>query len=276
MSATYYARMTAAGLAAVAAAYEVGDVVGLMEMGVGDGGGVSYNPTGAETELVNQRARVSLSAVERVAGEPTHLRVSAVIPASVGGWWIREAGLFDADGVLFAIAKFPPTYKPTIADGGGYDLIVSMTIVVNAAVSVSILQDDSNVYATQDWTITHLDFHAVTNRVVAPPATPAIGETYLILASATGAFEDQDAKLAYWRGAEQGWLIFAPRAGVTICDAATGLFWRFTGAAWRALMASEAEHLASSASLFANPAGVAAMIASYAKSRRGRTYFMGG
>jgi hypothetical protein len=277
MPATYYARMTAAGLAAVAAAYDAGELVGLMEVAVGDGGGANYDPTGAETALVNELARITISNLERVIGEPTHLRISAVIPASTGGFWVREAGVFDADGTLFAIIKHPPFYKPTVADGGGMDLLLNLVVVVNADVDVTIIQEDGATFASQDWARSNRDFYALVDKVTAPPVSPLLGAQYLINVGATGDFAGGDDRIAIWRGDELGWQIFAVKPGCTVLVASTSLYWRYTGSVWRQIMASEAEHVAgSSTSLFSNPAGVVAMLKAFAKDHRAQRHYLAG
>lgn len=275
--ATYYSRMTADGLATVAAAYAAGELVGLMEVAIGDGGGASYDPTGAETALVNEVARVAITNIDRVVGEPTHLRISAVVPASLGNFWVREAGVYDADGVLFAIVKHPPFFKPAVADGGGMDLNLNLVLVVNADVGVTIVQEDGAAFASQDWVRSNRDYFAVVDKVGAPPVSPALGAQYLINVGATGEFAGGDDRIAIWRGDDLGWQIFAPKPGATVLVAASGLYWRYTGAAWRQAMASEAEHLAgASTSLITNPAGVLAMINYVVKSRRALRHYLAG
>ena len=42
-----------------------------------------------------------------------------IIPENEGGFWIREIGLYDDEGVLIAVANCPETYKPQLQEGSG-------------------------------------------------------------------------------------------------------------------------------------------------------------
>ena len=52
-----------------------------------------------------------------------------MIPPEVGGFWMREMGLFDADGTLIAIANMAESYKPELAEGSGRGQTVRMVIM---------------------------------------------------------------------------------------------------------------------------------------------------
>ena len=47
-----------------------------------------------------------------------------MIPTAVGGWTIREVGLWDEDGDLIAYGNFPASYKPVLAEGSAKELVV--------------------------------------------------------------------------------------------------------------------------------------------------------
>jgi hypothetical protein len=61
-----------------------------------------------------------------------------LIPASVGGWVIREIGLFDVDDQLIAYAQYPDTYKPLPSEGAASDLLITVTVGVSAAAEVNL------------------------------------------------------------------------------------------------------------------------------------------
>ena len=44
-----------------------------------------------------------------------------------------------------------------------------------------------------------------------PPASPAAGDTYIVAATATGAWAGKDGQVAVWSGA--AWVFYAPRIG---------------------------------------------------------------
>lgn len=258
----YFARLTAAGRAAVAAAIVSGEAVSIVDMAIGDGGGAPYEPTGDETDLVNERARVPVETVARDVDTPSLVRIAGIVPADEGGFWVREVGLFDAAGELVAIGGYPAAYKPTIAEGASYDLEISVELAVSTDADVTISETSGDFFATRDWVRSGLEFFVVSSAETSePPETPADGETFLISAPGVGDWLGRGGQLARWRGALEGWQYILARPGMVVSDSATRrLFMRREGA-WRDVTASTAEHLsASDPTLLATPVGVAAMI----------------
>jgi hypothetical protein len=64
----------------------------------------------------------------------------------------------------------------------------------------------------------------------APPSSPADGDTYLVKATATGAWAGQDGKIAY--RADGGWRFYAPFGGLVAYVADETALVVFDGAAW--------------------------------------------
>ena len=79
---------------------------------LGDSGGNYYEPDYSQTELVNEKCRIPISEVDGTS-------VKALIPYDIGGFYIREVGIFDSENNLILIAKHPETYKP-IEDEGSF------------------------------------------------------------------------------------------------------------------------------------------------------------
>ena len=230
--AAYYLRLTALGLAAVAAAMADGAPLPLVDFALGDGGGAAYDPTGAETELVNEVARVPIETVARDPAQADRITVTAVISAEDGGFWVRELGVFTEGGDLFAIGKYPPAYKPSIAEGASYDLQVAASMTVAAAANVTVSELSGDFYATRDWSRANTDFFAVISATAAPPAAPVAGAQYLVPAGAAGAWAGQAGKVAHWRGALEGWQFIAPRNGAQANVADTNAALVKTGGQW--------------------------------------------
>lgn len=260
--ATYTFRLTALGRAAVAASIASGAPFALVDLAVGDGGGAAYVPTGDETDLVNERARVPIETVERDGATASLVTISAVLPADEGGFWVREVGVYDPAGHLVAIGNYPPTYKPAVAEGASMDLLVKAGLTVSTQAAITISELSGDFYATRDWARNAVDFIAVISAAVAaPPPAPAEAAAYLIPAAPAGVWAGRAGQLARWRGAEEGWQYVVARNGMVVSDTATGSFLVRRAGAWRAVTATVAEHLAGAADLFATPAGVAAMLA---------------
>ncbi|RWA49243.1 hypothetical protein AU476_30830 [Cupriavidus sp. UYMSc13B] len=72
-----------------------------------------------------------------------------MIPENVGGWWIRELGLYDEDGTLCYYGNCPETYKPMLSEGSGRTQVVRMIILVTSGVSIELKVDPSIVLATR-------------------------------------------------------------------------------------------------------------------------------
>lgn len=231
--AAFYLRLTALGLAAVATAIAEGSPLPLVDFALGDGGGAAYDPTGAETDLVNEVARAPIETVARDPAQADRVTVTAVVPAEEGGFWVRELGVFTEAGDLFAIGKYPEAYKPTIAEGASYDLQVAASMTIAAAADVTVSELSGDFYATRDWVRANADFFAVISAdLAAPPAAPTAGDQYLIPADAAGTWAGQAGKIAHWRGAPEGWQFVTPPDGAQASPADSDLVWRKTAGVW--------------------------------------------
>nr|VGM23834.1 Tail fiber protein [Klebsiella pneumoniae] len=71
-----------------------------------------------------------------------------IIPSQIGGFWIREAALYDDEGVCLAVASLPPSYKPQLAEGAGRLHSVNLWIAVSNTANVELKADPSVILAT--------------------------------------------------------------------------------------------------------------------------------
>lgn len=151
--AIYVAKLTAVGLAKLAAASTGGPNVVLTTMCIDDGGGnpVSLDPV--PSELVRKVHETQINALYVNPNDPTMMMAEMVIPSDKGGWSIRGVGIRDAAGALFAYAKFPETYKPTAEEAGTRDMIIHIAIKVGNSADVELVIDTSIVAATRPWVI---------------------------------------------------------------------------------------------------------------------------
>lgn len=136
MTQEYFSILTTLGLEKQAAALANGANVVLRNIALGDG---DYEPIGYETSLRSEVYRTHLSRVAIDTIDPNKVIVEAIINGDAGGFWIREVGIFDADGELFAIGRYPATYKPTIQEGAVKDLCVRMVLKFSNASNVSLI-----------------------------------------------------------------------------------------------------------------------------------------
>jgi hypothetical protein len=148
----YKAIFTTLGLQRLAEAQASGVPLVFTEVAVGDGGGAEITPIASMTALVNERARVDVNLVEIHPDAPNTVRVEGLIPAATGGFFIREAGLFNGAGELIAIASYPPIYKPELADGVSVDEYIRILLVYeNLEDAIELSADLSVVIATRPY-----------------------------------------------------------------------------------------------------------------------------
>src|SRR3989338_138048 len=145
MTQEYYSIITNAGLIKNAAANSGGSPVNLTHLAVGDSNGSYYNPTGTAVALQNEKHRTTVTHVVIDEDNPNQLIVEAVINEIVGPFYIREVGVFDEDGDLFAIGKYPETFKPDLPAGSGKRLYIRMILGFASSPNVElIISDDIN------------------------------------------------------------------------------------------------------------------------------------
>ncbi len=151
MSAKYFALLTDIGVAKITNAAALGIKLNITELAVGDGGGSLPTPTPGQTVLVNERRRAPINRLSIDPLNDAQIIVEQVIPENVGGWWIKEIGLYDEDGDLVAVSNCPETYKPLLQEGSGRTQIVRMVIIVSNTSSVTVKIDPAVVLATRSY-----------------------------------------------------------------------------------------------------------------------------
>ncbi|WP_240947014.1 phage tail-collar fiber domain-containing protein [Leeia aquatica] len=150
MANEFFTLLTTTGKARLAAAQASSTPLQITHMAVGDGdNGSYYNPVESQTALKHETWRGALNNLSVDQSNPNWIVAELVIPDTVGGFYIREVGLFDSTGNLIAVGKFPESYKPTLASGSNKQLYVRMILEVSNAASVTLLVDPSVVLATR-------------------------------------------------------------------------------------------------------------------------------
>ncbi|EID5646230.1 phage tail protein [Salmonella enterica] len=143
----------------IAAMSPGGTKLTLTQMAVGDGGGNPTNPDTTSTALVNEVWR---AAVNSVSVDKTHsniIIVELLIPAEVGGFWVREAGIYDEFKKLVAICSLPASEKPLLEQGSGRTQTVRMTLIVSDTSIVNITIDSTTIMATNEYVDNSLEEH---------------------------------------------------------------------------------------------------------------------
>lgn len=149
--ATYYTLLTKIGQARIANAVALNQKVNLTYMAVGDGNGNPTTPNENQTTLVREKYRATINQLTVDPDNQNYLVAELIVPTNVGGWSIYEVGVFDDQNQLIAVANFPATYKPELAEGSGRDLIVRIIIQVSNTSVVTLKIDPAITLASQAW-----------------------------------------------------------------------------------------------------------------------------
>ena len=147
----FMAILTNVGAAKLANANALGLPWKLTALGVGDAKGTDPVPSATQTKLINERRRAPLNQLTIDPVNPAVIIAEQVIPADVGGWWIREIGLYDEEGDLVAVSNCAPSFKPVLSQGSGRTQIVRMNFVVSSITNVVLKIDPAIVLATRDY-----------------------------------------------------------------------------------------------------------------------------
>ncbi|KSU39535.1 hypothetical protein ABI58_19270, partial [Salmonella enterica subsp. enterica serovar Salford] len=143
----------------IAAMSPGGTKLTLTQMAVGDGGSNPTNPDTASTTLVNEVWRAAVNSVTVDKKHPNIIIVELLIPAEVGGFWVREAGIYDEFNKLVAICSLPASEKPLLEQGSGRAQTVRMTLIVSDTSIVNITIDSTTIMATNEYVDNSLEEH---------------------------------------------------------------------------------------------------------------------
>lgn len=145
----YYSILTDIGIAKISNATVTGEKCSVTNFAVGDGSGTYYTPQSSQTDLKNEvwRGVVATYELDEMAGNI--INITAVIPASVGGFTIRECGIFNAENQMIAIANCPDIVKVRTEDGAASELMISMSIAIQNTDNIQIVVDPTVIIATK-------------------------------------------------------------------------------------------------------------------------------
>lgn len=212
----YFTLLTDKGKYKIAKAAADKGEVKFSHFAIGDGNGQETNPLPSATALVHEVWRAQLDSVEIDPKNPAAVIINAIIPHNVGGFWMREFGLFDVDGDMLAVVKPSPNYKATSAEGQLEDVFYEFQLVIGEQAQVVVLVDPSILWATREyvetrripaWQFMNTPWLPVKALDVAtPPATNSQGDTYVVPTPAKGEWKDKSGQLAEWNG--KSWTYF--------------------------------------------------------------------
>lgn len=149
MASQYFTILTDYGTRAIAHALSQGQPLQLAKFAVGDGNGQAVTPTASATALVHQTHIAPVSAVSLDPRNNKQVIVELTIPENVGGFYIREMGVFDAQNKLIAYANCPESFKPTESSGSGKVQVLRMILKVESSSAVTLSIDNSVIFVTR-------------------------------------------------------------------------------------------------------------------------------
>lgn len=142
---------TTLGLQLLAQAESTGSQIRLTHMAVGDGGGQLIKLNAGMTQLVRERFRAVVNRVYQDPENDLKFTAELIIPANIGSFVMREIGVFDSNGNLFAVGNLPDITKPVAQDGIINDTVFRLSFFVRNAENVEIKIDPNVVIATHSW-----------------------------------------------------------------------------------------------------------------------------
>ncbi|HHF0415871.1 TPA: phage tail protein [Haemophilus influenzae] len=149
MASQYFAILTDYGTRAIAHALSQGQPLQLTQFAVGDGNGKAVTPTASATALVHQTHIAPVSAVSLDPRNNKQVIVELTIPENIGGFYIREMGVFDAQNKLIAYANCPESFKPAENSGSGKVQVLRMILKVESSSAVTLSIDHSVIFVTR-------------------------------------------------------------------------------------------------------------------------------
>lgn len=123
--------------------------INITKIAVGDGEGSYYKPSATQTKLKNELWRGDINSCEISSDSQNIIVTKAIIPGEIGGFTIREMGVFDPDGHMIAVGNTPATPKVTIRDGIINEMSLLMEIVLVNVDAVELLIDPNVVTVTK-------------------------------------------------------------------------------------------------------------------------------
>ncbi|MFY1027436.1 phage tail protein, partial [Actinobacillus seminis] len=149
MAKQFFTVLTNYGTQLIASAVASKQPVKIASMAVGDGGGVAVEPKATKTKLVNEVYRAPISAISVDSKNNKQVIFELTVPEHVGGFYIREMGIFDSTDNLVAIANCPESYKPKLESGSGKIQILRMIITIHSSDAITLTVDDSVIFITR-------------------------------------------------------------------------------------------------------------------------------
>lgn len=228
MSETFTNKLTIKGQQKKAVAEANNTGLNITTFQVGDGNGAYYEPTENQTALKNTKYTGTFTAgtQSQIIINPSatnEVLYKCFIPADVGGFTIRELGLFDNDGDLILICKLPAQDKFSLSSGLYQPLTFTPKIIYTNPTTSAVLTPTSQIVPTTREVISLIEEYTPESNYSSPlinndgTVSLEIDETLTILndklSVATDTFVKKDGSVSFT--AEQEGVDATTNAGLT-------------------------------------------------------------
>lgn len=159
----------------------------ITHVAVGDGGGSTPLISPSMTTLVNEKARVGAS--EPIRTEQGNVIIfEGFIPSDVGGFTIREAGIFDSNGAMIAIGTTSVIEKQLPETGNALAVNMRIQVMLDNADQVSLIVTDQGIIDHAGLTNRgHLDAHPAAS--ISTDALPKLDQPIADVQTVLAGFE---------------------------------------------------------------------------------------
>ncbi len=161
----YLTLLTQLGASKIATATANNTTINLTQIAIGDGNGTVPMPNATQTALVNEVYRANLNDLKVDENNANWVVAVGYIPSTEGNFWVREVGIYDADGDLIAVGNYPETFKPMMADNVAKDIYIKMIFEISSADAVTLEVDPSIVMASREYVSQELLNYALKSNV---------------------------------------------------------------------------------------------------------------
>ncbi len=154
MTQEFYSILTQKGLSKQLECIENLTEFDISYIAVGDGDGSLYTPEETQTALKNEKWRGEIL-THGIADNKLFATTS--VPIDVGGFTIREIGLFDSSNNLLCIGKCPETNKHSSSEGGAQELFIKFYMSITNSELLPFIVQTSQEVASLDYVNNRLD-----------------------------------------------------------------------------------------------------------------------
>lgn len=234
MTTQFYSLITKYGESVISQAVANNTPVPLKTMAIGDGNGTPTTPSESQTTLINEVYRAEITDLLQDSETPNQVIAELLVPETVGGFTVREVGIYDDQNKLVAVANCPENYKPVLEQGSGKVQYYRIVLRVSSSDAVTLSLNNNIVYATR------IEFNQFVNNLGNPDGFKFIGQCDSIAQLRTiEPTNDQQRILvkSYHVGKNLGGGVFyADFADTTTADNAGTVIVTQTGKRWKRII----------------------------------------